>query len=685
MFATLLFWNIVFAAVVAVLVGLAGRTHYLCERPALRHCLWLLVLGKLVTPPLVPLPVLAPNSKSAVADLVKTDTSERSVRTAAIHESGSRPVAFNSGALGASGAKVTQEDVATQSGNWSDVRDSNIQFAGLMRRIDWFVVLCSISLAVTIALIVCVFVQLRRLSRLLHRGHWESAKVNAIARREAQVMGIRQTPSVCVVNSVITPILWVKQARPVVVLPKSLLQQLTDEQIACVVSHELAHFARRDHWSNAVACFVGCLFWWHPVVWWAQRELKIAQEACCDAMVIHGTPAIRRSYAETLLQVIELVGGERSTPQLASGFGEAFSIRRRFEMIANERVTPRLSRMTRLFMAVLIGTACCYPVMAQPENNTDTNQVGGSGEVEAALLQYYMQFDWKTKHVATLTFKYPENANGKGVVTLRTERYPESSLISMMKALHDVRSIKFARLTTESPQHDSEFVTVILESEPLASAALPSAIADLSKYFTINRVSISPSTKVETTQQEALSSETSRSDAELHRQQQELLNALLSALPADANEFGWRIELQGIRNYPSDDQVKAIPLKHVDVVEVVKVVSAMELPDVKIDAVPQTNEILVSGTPSQLEQILALIAELDRNTSSKSVLMLPIGNVEADKAALLIRKTFASEANTPLTVTTADDRLIVRGATERVQQQIRNLLTGLEWLAESAE
>ena len=55
---TLFGWNIVLAAALAIAVAVAGRLRAVRNRPGLRHALWLLVLLKLITPPLIPLPVL---------------------------------------------------------------------------------------------------------------------------------------------------------------------------------------------------------------------------------------------------------------------------------------------------------------------------------------------------------------------------------------------------------------------------------------------------------------------------------------------------------------------------------------------------------------------------------------------------------------------------------------------------
>ena len=53
-----LIWNTLLVAVAAAILWLLGTTRLLRERPALRHCLWLIVLLKFVTPPLVPVPIL---------------------------------------------------------------------------------------------------------------------------------------------------------------------------------------------------------------------------------------------------------------------------------------------------------------------------------------------------------------------------------------------------------------------------------------------------------------------------------------------------------------------------------------------------------------------------------------------------------------------------------------------------
>ena len=53
-----LLWNLLLTAALALVLTATCRLAWLQNRPALRHWLWLLLLSKLVTPPLVHVPLL---------------------------------------------------------------------------------------------------------------------------------------------------------------------------------------------------------------------------------------------------------------------------------------------------------------------------------------------------------------------------------------------------------------------------------------------------------------------------------------------------------------------------------------------------------------------------------------------------------------------------------------------------
>jgi hypothetical protein len=110
-------------------------------------------------------------------------------------------------------------------------------------------------------------------------------------------------------------------------------------------------------------------------VWWARRELRIAQEACCDALVISRSVASRRKYAETLFQALEFLQAERSTlPAVASGFGNKSSTERRFEMIASPLVNHRLSWWSYPVALAALAVLPCLPGFTQAQDQAGRSQ-----------------------------------------------------------------------------------------------------------------------------------------------------------------------------------------------------------------------------------------------------------------------------------------------------------------------
>jgi hypothetical protein len=211
-----------------------------------------------------------------------------------------------------------------------------------------------------------------RLSNMLKRAGTDE-RLESIVRTAASTMHLAKTPEVLVVDGHLSPLLWVGRRGPIIVLPAQLVEELNDDELLDVVRHELAHYVRRDHWWNGLAFVITALWWWDPVAWWARRRLLAAQELCCDAMAIDGSPATRRRYAETLLKVLEfLESGPPVIPALGAGFRGGHPVRKRFEMIADAKLSHRWSR--RAVLVVICGTALlpCVPTMRAQEDPDDS-------------------------------------------------------------------------------------------------------------------------------------------------------------------------------------------------------------------------------------------------------------------------------------------------------------------------
>ena len=139
------------------------------------------------------------------------------------------------------------------------------------------------------------------------------------------------------------------------VLPQDLLDSLNHDQRAALLTHEMAHAHRLDHWVRWIElCALG-LYWWNPVAWWARRELHQAEEECCDAWVVWILPGAARAYAKALLQTVTFLDARASLPPVASGAGHVSLLKRRLSMIVKEPLSPRLPKPL-LFGALLWGS-----------------------------------------------------------------------------------------------------------------------------------------------------------------------------------------------------------------------------------------------------------------------------------------------------------------------------------------
>ena len=114
---------------------------------------------------------------------------------------------------------------------------------------------------------------LLRLAVSLHR----IAKIRRTATPFSQADGV----PVLVSNGLTIPIA-AGIFLPVIVLPSELAQNLTTDQLACTIEHELAHVRRGDILTNLVQRVVEALLFWNPWAYVAGANLVRERECACD-------------------------------------------------------------------------------------------------------------------------------------------------------------------------------------------------------------------------------------------------------------------------------------------------------------------------------------------------------------------------------------------------------------------
>jgi beta-lactamase regulating signal transducer with metallopeptidase domain/HEAT repeat protein len=146
--------------------------------------------------------------------------------------------------------------------------------------------------------------------------------------------------------------------KPTIVLPNDCESWSADRRRA-VLLHELAHVKRHDlvgHTLGRLACAV---YWFHPLVWTAAKQLRNESERACDDLAL-SCGARASDYAEHLLDIVTSVRRD-STPAVAL----AMARRKEFEgrMLAILDPELRHSSPSRRQSLVLIGSLAVMAIV----------------------------------------------------------------------------------------------------------------------------------------------------------------------------------------------------------------------------------------------------------------------------------------------------------------------------------
>jgi|GEM_PF-2403076 len=144
--------------------------------------------------------------------------------------------------------------------------------------------------------------------------------------------------------------------KPKLLLPVSLLNHFSSEQLKHVLVHELFHYRHRDIVVNWLGQVLLILHWFNPIIWYAFTKLREDQEIACDAMTVKyfGTNS-SKDYANTLIKLLESYVRPPRMANLANLSGSKSLIKRRLTSISNLRQSSLAS--TVVIVAIVILTS----------------------------------------------------------------------------------------------------------------------------------------------------------------------------------------------------------------------------------------------------------------------------------------------------------------------------------------
>ena len=146
--------------------------------------------------------------------------------------------------------------------------------------------------------------------------------------------------------------------RAVLLVPDGMVDRLAPAQFAAILAHERCHVRRRDNLWAAMHMLVEAIFWFHPLVWWVERQLVRERERACDEEVLR-LGSDPEAYAEGILRVCQWY--VESSLVCAAGV-TGIDLKNRIEEIMTRRTTHPLSAGKKLLLAAAGAAAVAAPL-----------------------------------------------------------------------------------------------------------------------------------------------------------------------------------------------------------------------------------------------------------------------------------------------------------------------------------
>jgi beta-lactamase regulating signal transducer with metallopeptidase domain len=288
--------------VTLVIAAAAILTRLACARRAhLAHLVWLVVLIKCLTPPLwsSPTGVFSWAMHRSAADAESVARIETSRVTPGDEPAGTLPDPSLAQATNPPAALRRTTSASPSAGTAAALEQRPTESADTAKKLVGL--LLSVWAAGAVAVVVAVgsWRAVRRSRCLVDESAMDL--VGSLARR----LGVRQKTRLVLVSEPLGPMTfgWI---RPAIIVPQSLIVGRSPQEVEPLLAHELIHVRRGDALVGMLQLAAQCAWWFHPLVWWANREIGRERERCCDEEVVAGLACPPSLYARSLLNVLEL-------------------------------------------------------------------------------------------------------------------------------------------------------------------------------------------------------------------------------------------------------------------------------------------------------------------------------------------------------------------------------------------
>ena len=413
----------------SLLIGVLFALDWLMRRklrPALRYALWLIVLVKLLVPPSLAFPT-GPGWWLRTAKAAPAQTRSTSV-----------VVSYG----------LTDTPVLTEPAMPVFVAPPRPR----LTQAAWALLG---TVTVSLGLLAWMLARWHQVARDARRAAVAPARLSELLPEPRRPVRLKltdqpQSPAVCGLF------------RPVILLPRTLAEQLSPAQLRAVLLHELLHLRRGDVWVNCAQALLQIVYWWHPLLWFANARIRRVREEAVDDAVMVALNEDAEAYAPTLLEVAKLALHRPLASLGLVGILESrSSLRQRIERLMDFR-PPRRAGLSLGSALTVIGFAALAVPMGEAPATNEVPQAPESQVVTSASAS-----DGSSSPGLRLDRK------------ARTKRLVDDGKLFYEMGRLDAAESKLKLALKEDPRNEAAFYYLNLVSEAKFAQANPSGLREL--------------------------------------------------------------------------------------------------------------------------------------------------------------------------------------------------------------
>ncbi|MCA9169201.1 MAG: M56 family metallopeptidase, partial [Planctomycetales bacterium] len=377
-------------------IALLARVAW-AKRPARAHRAMMLLTAAAVLSPAAALLVqgfgwgmLTANRSAALVDSQSTMRIDRSASETDLHPINERQP--TDGVEPTEAVKIDAMSMATTANAHHHGLDSKVNPRSPSTRSDLLLVVWLIGSSVLAIRLVRSFAKCRSIvidAQECRVSHCLNGLEDAMAQ-----MSIKQGTNLLTSRQLGTPVIWCWSTQPTLLIPEKMANATLGRSAwRMIFCHELAHFLRRDHWCRLWSDLLVVSFPWHPLAWYARRELLVLQELACDDHVLHRADDAM-AYAETLLTSASPMRCEAALAMAHRGTGVGRRINRILTVGGASPIAGRgwcAGLLALVILAITAGALAQTPVDGTAESpaplriGVDSRDPNAGMEKEVAL------------------------------------------------------------------------------------------------------------------------------------------------------------------------------------------------------------------------------------------------------------------------------------------------------------